>query len=235
MRRAGALPALAAGLAAALAFGCAKPPDPDGARARAGELALGSWHADRLHCREGDCVDWYRARVSAKGTLHVEVRTQVSQGVHPAVTVALLDGSGTALARSSSLGRARLRLARPAEPGRYLLSVEPDDPERRPPLHYELRARYEAPPPPEPEFEAHVSPILEVEGSLGDPQAVLLESGRGEGLRAGLQGRLKEGERVLAPVEIVETYPDGSRARLDGPLQAPITADTVAEIDVPVD
>lgn len=227
---------LAAALGAALALGCAKPPDPDGARTRASGLALGSWHADRLHCRENDCADWYRARVASEGKLHVELRPQPSEGVHPAVTVALLGADGAPLERSSSLGRAVLRIAQPAGPGPYFLSVEPDDPERRGPLHYEIRVRYEAPPPePEPEFEPHISSLLEVEGSLGDPQAVLLESGRSEGLRPGMQGRLKEGERVLAPVEIVETYPDGSRARLDGPLQAPITPETVVEIDVPVD
>lgn len=233
---AGARSAALAAAAFAGALACATP-DPDGVRERAQALALGASHADTLHCEEGDCADWYRTRVGEAGVLEVEVRPEAEAAVHPAVTVTLAGARGQALERASTLGRAQVRLEHEASPGAYHLSVTPDDPRRAEALRYRLRARL-VPPEPEaeaPRFETKSSAILEVEGSLAEPEAVLLERGTKDGFEAGLEGRLVQGERAIAPIEIEQSFPDGSRARLTGPLGAPLSADTRAEIEVPVE
>jgi hypothetical protein len=45
---------------------------------------------------------------------------------------------------------------------------------------------------------------------------------------------IQDGEEI-ATVEIVDAYPDGSRARIEGTLRAPITPDARVEIDIPLD
>jgi hypothetical protein len=77
--------------------------------------------------------------------------------------------------------------------------------------------------------------VLEVEGRPGDPRSVLISRGERDGIRPGLRGRMLQDGEEIATVEIVDVYPDGSRARIDGTLRAPITPDTRVEIDVPLD
>jgi hypothetical protein len=88
-----------------------------------------------------------------------------------------------------------------------------------------------APAPVEPPVPVYIrSDLLEVERSSGQPVAVLLEAGAGEGLRRGMVGELVDGGRVIGELEIIAVYDDGSRARIVGDLVAPITIDTSARL-----
>ncbi len=62
----------------------------------------------------------------------------------------------------------------------------------------------------------------------------MIDRGRADGLGPGMRGRLIDDGRPIATVEIVDSYEEGSRARIEGALLAPIRPDTRAEIDVPV-
>ena len=86
-----------------------------------------------------------------------------------------------------------------------------------------------------PRFETSYWMVLEVEGAGGQPRFVVIDGGRKNGLRRGFRGRLIEGGRSIAEIEIVEVYDDGSRARIATELADRITPRTAAEIDVPVD
>jgi hypothetical protein len=52
-------------------------------------------------------------------------------------------------------------------------------------------------------------------------------------MRSGFTGRLVDKGVTIGKLVIEQVYPDGSRARVDGVLSAPVTHETVAEIDVP--
>jgi hypothetical protein len=76
--------------------------------------------------------------------------------------------------------------------------------------------------------------VLEVEKKGGAAATnVLIDGGRRDALRAGLRGRLVDGQRTLGRVVVVEVFEEGSRARVEGPLSGDITPETVAEIEVP--
>jgi hypothetical protein len=77
--------------------------------------------------------------------------------------------------------------------------------------------------------------VLEVEGWGEHTQAVLIEFGSNHGIRRGLRGRLIQDGSTIGEVVVEQVYPDGSRARVDGPLLAPVTSKTIVEIDVPVE
>ena len=137
------------------------------------------------------------------------------------------------------MGFGRKRLHWSSDPGTYLVGI--GAPEKSRPFRYEVLASFEpepprlvAPPPPRPRFESISAEVIEIEGRPGDPHAVLIDRGRSDGMRPGLRGRLLENGEEIATVEIVDAYADGSRARIEGSLQAPITAHTRVEIDVPV-
>lgn len=218
---------------------CKPPPDPDGVLAGARPLALDQWHNDQLLCRKNDCADWYRVETPGRGDLQVVVvASQESSAARP-FALQLTSSRGEALARSSNTGAGNTSVRVEAERGAYLLEISATDRDRQP-LPYEVRAAFRAaprppPPPPEPRFELLESEVLEVEGRAGDPRAVLIDVGRNDGIRPGMRGRLREDGRAIATVEIEDVYPDGSRARIEGTLEAPITPDTVVEIDIPVD
>ena len=86
-----------------------------------------------------------------------------------------------------------------------------------------------------PRFETSYWMVLEVETASGQPRFVIIDGGRKNGLQRGFRGRLIEGGRSIAEIEIVEVYDDGSRARIATELADRITPRTAAEIDVPVD
>ncbi len=218
---------------------CTKQPDLDGLPGRAGSLRIDAWQAEKLHCREsrcqaGDCADWYRVPVESRGELHVDV-VAVDDA---ALVVKLANASGDPLQEESEHDGGRRELRRSVEPGDYRVGVgsATDGPA---PLGYEIRVRFvpepPAPPPPEaPRFESVTSQVLEIEGSP-QPRAVLIDRGRTDRIEPGQRGRLLDLEgRVLATVEILDAYQDGSRARIDGALEGPITPSTRVEIDVPV-
>jgi hypothetical protein len=75
--------------------------------------------------------------------------------------------------------------------------------------------------------------VLEVVSRRGG-EAVLIDQGVGAGIARGQRGRLLIGGRKIADFEIVDVYPDGSRAAIRGSLGGAITTDTTAEVDVPL-
>lgn len=227
-----------------LAFACKSPPppDPDGEPGQAVLLERDTPTSDRLHCREGDCADWYRFQLDERGELRIELVASGDASERP-LRLELADGRAQPIERvAASAGTASLRV--PARPGHYMLRVDARD-EAKSPLAYELTAHFEPEPPPppppppppkppEPRFRVVVGAVLEVEGVGGEPQAVLIDRGAQDGVAAGQRGRLLEGDQAIGSVEVVDSYPEGSRVRIDGMLGGPITPRTRAEIDVPV-
>jgi len=72
--------------------------------------------------------------------------------------------------------------------------------------------------------------VLEVEGGSD----VLIDAGTRQGVRPGDRGTLREAGRVIAQIEIVAVYADGSRARVQGTRSAPITARTGVALQMPI-
>lgn len=225
----------AAALAAAGLWACAKKVDPDPLPV---SLSLGRWHAEQLDCRRGDCRDAYRITLPESGELRaVVLNPQQDQAARP-FTLSLEDGSGGTLARAANMGAGNASLHRDLDSGEYLLELSTAD-EERDPLRYEIQASFTPPPPPpppppEPQFETVTAQVLEVEGRPGAPDSVLIDRGQDGGLRPGLRGRLVDAGRTIATVRIQDAYPEGSRARIEGTLAAPITPATMAEIDIPI-
>jgi hypothetical protein len=227
--------------ASVFAVTCQPPPDPDGQPGGARLMGLGTLQADALHCRAGDCADWFRLLVEDPGDLIVMVESPVGAVDGRALAVVLADGRARQLQRqrvSASGGDAVITWK--VERGFYMVRVESND-EAKTPLPYELSLSLvlppppaPPPPPPEPRFDTVDGEVLEVEGDLGDPEAVLFDLGETHGILPGQRGRLKNEEETIATVVVVDTYPDGSRARIEGTLTAPISPATRIEIDVPL-
>src|SRR4030095_14214787 len=118
--------------------------------------------------------------------------------------------------------------------------VEISPADREVPVGYALRAGFKAAPPPPPapppapRFETRRAAVLEVEGGRTSEQTVLLDAGEAAQLRPGMRGVLVDAGKKLGSVVIVNVYPDGSRARVEGVLAGPISPRTVAEIQVPL-
>jgi hypothetical protein len=227
--------------AAALACKSPPPPDPDGEPGQAMLLETNTPTTDQLFCRNGDCADWYRFQVTGRGELRVELVAGSDTRERP-LRLELADGRAEPIEEvAAEDGAASLRF--PAQPGHYMLRVDSRDEQKRP-LAYELTAYFEAEPPPPPppppppkpvaQFRVVEGAVLEVEGEGGEPRAVLIDRGEQEGIAAGQRGRLLEGDQTIGSVVVEQSYPEGSRVRIDGALGAPITAHTRAEIDVPI-
>lgn len=217
-------------------------PDLDGQPGGAQLLPLGAQHADQLHCRAGDCADWFRLQVPERGDLIVLVESPVGSVGDRPVVVLLADGRARQLEKMQlSPVEGDALITWQAERGYYMIRVEAQD-EARTPLPYELSLRFVPPPPPppkpaappKPRFDTVVGEVIEVEGGLGDPDAVLVDRGESHGVLPGQVGRLINGEEMIATVVVVDTYPEGCRARIEGTLSAPISAATRVEIDVPI-
>jgi hypothetical protein len=223
------------------------PPDPDGEPGTATLLTLGSTQRDQLDCRGGwshrvlfwkksDCADWYRIRLDARGHLSLEIAAPEADAAAAPYTLTLNSGRNQRLGQADDTGPGRKRMRRKVAAGHYLVVVAAPEKSRH--LRYELLARFEPEPPrppPKPRFEQLTSEVLEVEGRAGDPRSVLIDRGEKDGIRPGLRGRLMQDGEEIATVEIVDAYRDGSRARIDGTLRAPITPDAQVEIDIPLD
>ncbi len=228
------------GLALALVAlaACAKPPapDPDGQREGATPLPLAQKHADALSCKAGDCADWYRIEVPGNGELEVWIG-RGAEGVElSGLDASLIDAGGATLAQfaADSTGRSR-RVHSSVTQGAVLVRVTATDPEGT--VAYSIRAKFSpAPPPraPEPRFETRRAAVLEVEGRAGAQSFVLLDAGSGAELRAGMRGKLVDAGKTVGAIVIQDVYPDGSRARVEGPLSGAISPRTVAEIEVPL-
>jgi hypothetical protein len=113
-------------------------------------------------------------------------------------------------------------------PYRVRVSFEPEAPPPAPP---EPAA---PPPPPPPAFETRSGAVLEVVGRGTEAGAVLIEVGATQGIAPGQLGRLVDDGREIGRIVVEEVFPDGSRARIDGALSAPVTGRTTAEVEVPV-
>jgi hypothetical protein len=91
------------------------------------------------------------------------------------------------------------------------------------------------PEPPAPQAVWVVAEVLDVEEADGEPTAVMIEAGAPDGIVPGLQGELYEDDAVIGQIEVVEVYPSGSRAKIVGPLTAPVSFDTLSRIQIPPD
>jgi hypothetical protein len=223
----------------ALGFGtaCPKPPppDPDAVVTGAQPLSLNQWHQDELDCTRGvrDCADWFRIDVPGEG--HVEIVLVAAADTEPIPEFSLVfaDGGGRLIERSISTGTPRLRLRKRVRGGRHTLAVSLLK-DAVVTMGYELRASF-APKPVAvvPRFEQVTALVLEIERRANGGDAILIDKGHKAGLARGQKGRLlKNGERI-AEIEILEVFPDGSRAAIVGVLSTTITPSTVAEVDVP--
>lgn len=240
-------------LAALIALGaCAKrPPDADAIPSGANALALDTPRADVLDCREDDCADWFRAEIPRKGKLVIELSATPEQGTDVRISVSLADGQGATLARDQTIGRTAISVSSDVVPATYLIAIASNHPEAR--FDYTVTARLVLPPPPKPppkaaparkrapvpakppapRFETKRAEVLEVDESGPHGRAVLLDAGSTQGLRVGLRGRLLDGGQTIATLQIVEVYPEGSLARIEGGPGA-IGVTSTAEIEIPI-
>lgn len=207
------------------------PPDLDAEPTQATPILVGSIHRDTLLCRDTgpDCRDWFRLRPGKPGQLRIGVAATDLEGAPAAVTVTLADLEGTPIAEAGSDDPdGAFVTQRVADPVAFLASVSaaPGSGE----IRYELTPEIDEAPAP---LQRTTWTVLEVEAPRGGPTSVLLDGGRGDDLHTGLRGRLIQGGVAIGRIEIVEVFDEGSRARVEGPLGGEITAETVAEIDVP--
>lgn len=230
---------------------CRPPPDPDGVRTGSLPLEIGAWQRGALDCGEGDCADWYHFETSEEGRLQVDLaRVTAKEGEEqPSFSLVLSDAEGGVLEEVQSGDRARVAILNPNEKGRYLAAqrfavtvATPAEGEGK--LDYELRVVFTPKPKPapraaprkpaQPKFRTVKGNLLELEGRPDGGEAVLIDQGSRAGIERGQRGRLLIGGRKVAEIEILDVYPDGSRAVVRGSLGAALTPDTVAEVDVPL-
>jgi hypothetical protein len=242
---------------------CSTPaPDPDATSDGAILLAPGRSWIDLLACekRTNDCLDLYRVPVEARGRLSVSVETSREAVQARTVTIELLDAKGQRL-DASTLDASEKRLASDVRDGSYFVAVSSPPGEMRVPYRLQVTfaaAQVAAPPPPvsppkppparppqarppttpppvKERYQAVSGAILELGGTAGNDQIVLIELGEAQGLRPGMRGRLVESGKVLGELVIEEVFREGSRARIRGELRAPVTPRTRVEVDVPVE
>jgi hypothetical protein len=220
-----------------------RPPKPDldslpsGAR----NLELEQRQVNQLHCKKHDCADWYRLSIPERGDLQLEVRAPELGYGGQDLSLTLTDDQGqNPIANKQSSNDPDLVVAAHLRRGRYLVKVDHTGaPRCAKPLSYDILSHYKRwipppKPPPEPQFETLTSEVLEVEAHPNQPDTVLLSKGSRDAVRVDLYGRLIKDGAEIVKIQIIEVYPDGSRAQLlDFPVE-PIDHTTVAEIDIPV-
>lgn len=242
--------ALAAGSTgcAWLGGGGLKPPKD------AAELQIGERREDWIHCDRGRCTNWYRI-VTPKENMRLKIEADApsSPGL-PDFAMELYDREMQLVkADTEAMRRPRTMIEVLKKPGLYYLKVAglagiedrlsyklsvTSVRAKKPRSHRPTRTTGGTPPPlplpvaPPPKPRIVDVEVLEVErGADGEPVAVLLEVGTGDGVEPGLRGRLLDRGQRIGRIEIVDVYAEGSRARLVGGLSAPITLDTTAEIE----
>ena len=242
-------------MAATLAAACASPPDdPDGVRGRAAPLEVGRAWNSQLECDAGDCADWYRIGLEEDGLL--TIKTTIAPGNPDAQYLIVLEnGFGRALDQLDQTGGGSRELSRNLKAGFYMVgfvtkdedsgdrfsytveaSFEPDRPKR--PRARKPKKSLQQPvsnPAPKPRYSSMEAEVLEVEGKLSDPQGILLDVGRQAGVDESMLGELREGDNVIAQIEIVDVYPEGSRARIVGRLRRALTPSIRAYLRIPLE
>lgn len=236
MRRA----VLGTGLAlCGLGMTCIAPEDPDATPSGSRPLALGEWQRDALDCGRflsRDCTDWYHLEAPGEGTLRLDVAKVQDEQEVPTFVLALGEASGRVIEKAPAGGRTRVRLDAKVREGRYTVSVGIAE-DAGGGMAYELRASFQPKPRPAPRaprYSAVEATLLEVETRDDGSEAVLLDKGSRVGIAPGQKGRLLQDGETIAEIEILDVYPDGSRAVIRGSLGAAITPSTVAEVDVPL-
>jgi len=232
---------------------CQPPPDPDAVPSGSQPLELARWHRDALDCGEGDCADWFHFETPSAGALRIDVARLAGDEDEdededeeevPEFSLALAGAEGKVLGDAKNGGKTRIQLAHPKKSGRYAdaqrFAVAVSTPaEGEGALAYELRVTFTPKPRPptpravQPRFRTVKAALLEVESRPDGGDAVLIDQGSRSGIERGQRGRLLAGAKKIADIEIVDVYPDGSRAAIRGALGAALTPDTVAEVDVP--
>ncbi len=230
---------------------CQPPPDPDAVPSGSQPLELGRWHRDALDCGEGDCADWLHFETKSAGALRIDVAKLEDEGDDddedevPEFALALAGANGKVLADAKNGGKTRIQLAHPKKSGRYAdaqrFAVAVSTPaEGEAALGYELRVTFKPKPHPpapravQPRFRTVNAALLEVESRADGGEAVLIDQGSRSGIERGQRGRLLIGGKKIADIEILDVYPDGSRAAIRGSLGAALSPDTVAEVDIPL-
>jgi hypothetical protein len=235
---------LAAAALAGLLAACVSrpPPDTDATAETAQPILLTEPRADELRCDGSgpDCADWFRFRPSAPGTIRVSVAPRAAEGEKPRgdgaplvpFELTVLDESGATVGQAVAAEGTPAEVSVPVRaPGAFLASVKLPPKSGRQPYELRFDAQLRAAPPPATKTRRWT--VLEVES--GAQTSVVIDGGRRDALRAGLRGRLLDGDRTLGRVVVVEVFEEGARARVEGPLAGAITPDTVAEIEVPPD
>jgi len=223
----------------------AKPPPNTAIR-----LNFDEWHTDSLRCERKQCRDWFAFDLPQRRLVQIDVYYPAGPGL-PDFGMTLQDAGFNTLLTSKPSGRSPRRMTLNLDPGRYYVLLESATAEDEL-LSYEIVASMkrprrqsgrEAPPPPSPppppppppaeEFRIVKAEVLEVERCEGQPCAVLIDAGTSARIARGMRGELKEAGQKLADIKVEEVFEAGSRARIVGDLDAPITLDTMAHIRVP--
>jgi hypothetical protein len=213
------------------------PEDLDAEPTGAVSMTVGTAVGGSLECADElgpDCRDWYRFQPRQPGQLRVTARSiaPAAEGEEPTeeprpVQLQLTDSEGTVIGEAE--GPEAIVRWRVKEPGALLALVRMVPGEGR--IQYELTTTVE---------EARRTrslrrPVLEVEtGRNGGGAHVLIDGGRDQSLRVGMRGKLVQDGRSIGRIRIVEVFPQGSRAAVEGELTSPVTPETVAEIALPL-
>ena len=237
------------------------PQDPAGGPGRALSYTLGQRAGGSFDCEDGDCQDWYLFETSQPGSVNVSVEAQRADGtsaeVELTITGAQADVLATAQSRSGQLQERWVIRPTPhyfrittagAEGGEALsytlrTDFEPDYTARRkaaPKVESTPKPRagrrpvptVERVPTPEPDPSWRIVEALLI-GIDGD-EALLGEGSLG-GIRVGFRGRIVEGGRAVARFEVIQVFPEGSRARLDNVPDHQLTPGAKALVEVPLD
>lgn len=224
-------------LVALLAGSCQCQKDTDGVPAGANPLPLDQERLDHLQCAP-DCADWFRTSVADSGTLVVRV---TPRGTSTAARFHLELYREDMTPLDSAIGQPGkpARVAAHVRPGSYLSLVRVDSGR----LDYEIVPRLRRdqarppppspPPPPPPAYRTVEARVVEMERA-GSEQRVVLDQGEQAGIRSGQRGRLVDGGRTLAEIEVIAVFPTGSRAKIVGSMSGGVSRTTRAEIRVRV-
>jgi len=220
-------------------------------------VVFGQWHPGRIDCAQRSCVNRFDVEVPSRGTLRVDIYAHRGDGV-PDFGIELLDENGDVAAQPRNPKGSPRRIERQLPPGSYVVRVfAVNDADGR--LDYELTSRFSpgdarassTPPPPPPRDPDPKEPeksvktptstpissrdltrteILDIETQGDTPTHVLIDAGRPSGVTVGTRGQLREGDEIVAEIEIIEVYDEGSRARIIGAPRGEVTIFTTAEI-----